>query len=76
MRLQSYDGIEDTPKMAMYRVYQLDGAQHIKGPPAHLDCSDDDEAIAKSEAYLNGHGVEIWQESRLVKKLDPSGTSK
>ena len=61
--------------MATYRIYQLNAAEQIDGPPDHIDCSNDSEAIEQGKVYLDGHAIEIWQSARLVKRLYPPGTS-
>jgi len=65
---------QDHRPVPSYRIYQLDPAHHIKGPPAQIECTSDDQAIEVANAYPNGP-IEIWQAARLVKRLYPEGTS-
>ncbi|MBR0874289.1 hypothetical protein JQ633_28310 [Bradyrhizobium tropiciagri] len=57
--------------MAVYRVYVLDEAGRVAGPPHILDCADDDEAALRARQYLDGQVVEVWAGARLVIALKP-----
>jgi hypothetical protein len=59
--------------MAHYRVYFLDGASHINEAAA-LDCENDEEAIKKATGISYSHVIEVWQEARLVKRIEPEPT--
>jgi hypothetical protein len=53
-----------------YRAY-------IVGPDGHIQrridllCADDDAAKERAKALVDGHAIELWQESRKVAQFDP-----
>jgi len=55
--------------LAHYRLYILDGADHIRSA-LDLDCADDAEAIAVAEAHKDGHPVELWRGARRVLRVE------
>jgi hypothetical protein len=56
-------------KMAEYRVYRMDKAGHIDGPPDGIICASDEAAIERAKRLVNGHDIEVWQLDRLVVRL-------
>ena len=59
--------------MATYRIYCLDGQGHI-GLADWIEATDDDEAIATARKLRpDAHKCEIWQQTRLVAKLNDQG---
>jgi hypothetical protein len=57
--------------MPAYRVYFLDLADHVKGPPVIVRCADDHEAMQQARRYLDGKPVEVWLDGTLVGRLEP-----
>jgi hypothetical protein len=55
--------------MTEYRLYQLDKAGHIDGPPDGIVCESDEAAIERAKHFVNGHDIEVWQLDRLVVRL-------
>ena len=55
--------------MAHYRLYVLDGADHIRGA-FDLDCADDAEAVGIAEAHQDGVALELWSGARLVLRVE------
>ena len=53
-----------------YRLYELDEADHILKAKS-LEFSSDAEALAEAEARAGVHGLEVWQESRRVGRIEP-----
>lgn len=51
-----------------YRLYLLNDAGHIV-EAVELECGDDAEAIEAAEKHRGRNDVELWEHSRLVKKL-------
>jgi len=53
-----------------YRAY-------IIGPDGHIErridlvCADDDAAKERANALVDGHAIELWQETRKVAQFDP-----
>jgi hypothetical protein len=56
--------------MPHYRVYFLGGGNRIN-EAIDLDCKNDDEAIEKATGVRYTHAIEVWQGTRLVKRIDP-----
>jgi hypothetical protein len=51
-----------------YRAYIIGPDGHFKDA-VHLDCANDAAAIASAEQLINDHGIEVWQEDRMVTRL-------
>jgi hypothetical protein len=47
--------------MREYRLYQLDKAGRINGPPDGIVCESDEAAIERAKHFVNGHDIEVWQ---------------
>lgn len=54
--------------MADYRLYFLDDLNHIRHA-VEFECECDAEAIEAVEQHRDGRAMELWQRSRLVKKI-------
>jgi hypothetical protein len=52
-----------------YRLYRIDGDGHISAPPHGFTSADDATAIKTASQMINGHDLELWQQSRLVARL-------
>jgi hypothetical protein len=57
--------------MAAYRFYVLGSDGHVVAPPKVVECPDDVAAIQQGRRYLDGKAIEVWQEARLIVKLEP-----
>jgi len=53
-----------------YRVYFLDGADHIIRSQ-DLECDDDAQAIERLRQLNHAHAVELWERARLVQRIEP-----
>ena len=54
--------------MAYYRAYIIGQDGHFQSA-VKLDSADDDAAIETAKQLVGGHDVEVWQQDRLVAKL-------
>ena len=62
--------------MATYRMYHLNAAGEIKGPPFDLECTDDGHAVERALPYVRaGSRIEIWQAARHVRTLFEVGNN-
>jgi hypothetical protein len=57
--------------MSQYRVHFLQPDNAV-GSKTDLDCSSDQEAIEKVSRIFYLHALELWQGTRLVKRIDRS----
>jgi hypothetical protein len=57
--------------MSTYRLYPIKKDGHIAGPPIVCDFTRDIDALAEAKKRLNGHDIEIWQDTRIVAYLVP-----
>jgi hypothetical protein len=55
--------------MPEYRVFDLDSAGHVAGPPYELVCGSDEAAVAEAWQLRADHCVEVWQGVRIVTRL-------
>ena len=55
--------------MPLYRVFFIDGTDHISRPPEIIDCEDDETATATARKFVDGHDVELWLDDRLVVRI-------
>jgi hypothetical protein len=55
--------------MADYRLYFLDGANHIRRA-VEFHCDDDAAATARAHAEADGRCMELWSRSRFVRRFD------
>ena len=51
--------------MPDYRLYCIDGADHIVGAPEHFAAADDKEALVLARAMKTAR-CEVWQGNRFV----------
>lgn len=56
--------------MADYRLYFLDGANHIRGV-VEFECDDDGAAASRAEQHADGRRMELWNRSRFVRRFEP-----
>ena len=59
--------------MPAYRVYRVDGAGKILSAD-WVDVTDDEAAIAAARASSDGGACELWQQQRLVARLERDGS--
>ncbi|MDB5688078.1 MAG: hypothetical protein JWR77_2667 [Rhizorhabdus sp.] len=60
--------------MNSFRLYRLDVAGNVLGPPDVFSCESDEAAIEKTKRLVNdGHDGELWQLERLVFRLRSPG---
>ena len=59
--------------MANYRFYVLDKDDHVREPPQVFECRSDEVAVEKAVQLLNGRVIEVWDHSRRVVRLEPTG---
>jgi hypothetical protein len=55
-----------------YYVYVLDDAGHITNR-INVVCEDDDEAKRCAKQLVDGHAIELWQETRMIATFQPPG---
>ena len=55
--------------MATYRLYCLDGVEKVESAE-WIEADDDGAAIAAAEDLRGGRTCELWQNSRLVARMD------
>lgn len=55
--------------MATYRLYCLDGVNKVASAE-WIDAESDDDALAAAEQMRGGRLCEVWQNSRLVARLE------
>ena len=49
-----------------YRIYSINQAGHISGPPEIVECPDDQEAAQIAKLFIDGKDVEVWDGPRFV----------
>jgi hypothetical protein len=54
--------------MPLYRVYFVDRAGHVSGPPEVIDCADDDTAREEAKQFIDGQDIEVWEGPRAIVK--------
>jgi hypothetical protein len=52
-----------------YRLYILDASDGVVAGQI-IECADDAEARAKARPYVDGRAVELWQDGRLVLRVE------
>jgi hypothetical protein len=52
--------------MIAYRIYPVDEAGHIQGPPIVIECEDDAAAVLEARERIDGVAAEIWDGGRRV----------
>ncbi len=58
--------------MLHYRAYPIGDDGHFLSVSV-ISAKNDREAVLQAKAMLNGNPVELWENSRLVARLDRSG---
>ena len=58
--------------MATYRLYCLDGAGKVASAE-WIEADDDEAALAASADLREGRACELWQNSRLVARIERNG---
>jgi hypothetical protein len=56
--------------MKEYQVYVLSDDDHIKSRQ-DISCEDDEIAKERAKQMLDGHAIELWQNTRKIAKFDP-----
>jgi hypothetical protein len=51
-----------------YRIYKLGKGDHFV-EVRHVECEDDDQALAAAKRYFNKADLEVWSEGRRVARL-------
>jgi hypothetical protein len=54
-----------------YRAYVIGRDGHFT-EAINLDCADDAAAVDSAKQHVNGHDIELWQQSRMVTRLATS----
>lgn len=57
--------------MTHYRVYVMSEQNRIIEAPAIIECSNHEAAAAQAREMLDGHAIEVWEQARLVIRLEP-----
>ena len=55
--------------MPEYRLYTLLRGDKIAGPATKVECSSDEEANSQANKFINGLDIEVWQDARLIARL-------
>ena len=55
--------------MPGYRFYTLLRGDKIAGPATQVECSSDEEAISQAKKFINRLDIEVWQDARLIARL-------
>jgi hypothetical protein len=58
------------PGFVTYRIYIFDSDDEVIWPPRLVDCPDDASALMHANDVTHGKRIEVWQELRLVFRLD------
>jgi hypothetical protein len=54
--------------MPVYRTYIIERADHFWGAE-DIECTDDQEAIQKTQATMDGRDIELWERGRFIVRL-------
>lgn len=54
-----------------YKLYILDKAGHIAGPPHIIEAATDETAVEMARRYLAKADLDLWQGARRVATLKP-----
>ena len=54
--------------MLEYRIYYV-GRDGRFSSAENIECADDQEAIHKAKQAVNGQGIELWEHSRLITRI-------
>ena len=58
--------------MALYRMYVLTDHDRIRVPPTIIDALDETAAVEEATLLLDGKAIEVWDQDRLVARLEPT----
>ena len=61
------------PAVPSYRVFALDEERHALGPPAVVECGDDEAALEYARQLADGTAVEIWERGRFIALVSGTG---
>ena len=65
-----FTGCTGTALVPAYRIYSITRAGHISGPPAIVECADDQEAGQVAKLFIiDGDDAEVWDGPRFVMGL-------
>lgn len=56
--------------LPQYQLYQMDEHNKPIGPPVEFEWPNDAVAICKSVRRVNGRSVELWENARLIVRLE------
>jgi hypothetical protein len=54
--------------MPVYRTYIIERADHFWSAE-DIECPDDQEAIQKAQATMDGRDIELWERGRFIVRL-------
>jgi hypothetical protein len=54
-----------------YRAYVFGPDNHIIQPPKLIEAFGDEQAIETARRMVDGHALEVWDQQRLVIRLEP-----
>jgi hypothetical protein len=57
--------------MPEYRFYAVEIDGHVNGPAVTLEFPGDGPALKEAKRLVNGHDIEVWQDTRLVAYVIP-----
>ena len=60
--------------MCEYRIYYV-GRDGRFSSAENVECADDREAIHKARQSVNGQGVELWEHSRFIARIQEPQTA-
>jgi hypothetical protein len=55
----------------VYRAYFFGPDNHIVQPPKLIEALDDEQAIEAARRMVDGHALEVWDQQRLLIRLEP-----
>jgi len=58
--------------MPDYGIYEIDKSGRLVGPPRHITCGDDEDAVRKARPLMDGYDIEVWQGARVVAQIRSS----
>jgi hypothetical protein len=56
--------------MTAYRIYVLNGAGQVSGPPMDVNCPNVHEAIERAKRNAKGRALEVWSRERFIGRVD------
>jgi hypothetical protein len=55
--------------VAHYRIYSLNSEGHFGAPPKDIHVENDEEALLEAKRVLEGHDIEVWSESGVLRRF-------